>query len=61
MFRDVPNWSVDLKSKFYPVNSYAKFRVESHKCMILNKKKYNTNMTMQFYLIMILHLEKKSF
>ena len=36
---------VDLKSKFYPVNSYAKFRVESYKYMILNKKKYNTNMT----------------
>ena len=36
---------VDLKSKFYPVNSYAKFRVESHKYMVFNKKKHNTNMT----------------
>ena len=39
------NKKVDLKSKFYPVNSYAKFRVESHKYMIFNKKKYSTNMT----------------
>ena len=36
---------VDLQSKFYPLNSYAKFRVESYKHMISNKKKYNTNMT----------------
>ena len=36
---------VDLQSKFYPLNSYAKFRVESYKHKISNKKKYNTNMT----------------
>jgi len=36
---------VDLQSKFYPLNSYAKFRVESYKHMISNKKRYNTNMT----------------
>ena len=35
----------DLKSKFDPVNSYAKFRVESFKYMLSSKKKYNSNMT----------------
>ena len=36
---------VDLKSKFDPMNSYAKFRVESFKYMLDNKKRYNSNMT----------------
>ena len=36
---------VDLNSKFNPMNSYAKFRVESFKYMLNNKKKYNSNMT----------------
>jgi len=40
-FRKIAN----LKSKFNPMNSYAKFRVESFKYMLSNKKKYNSNMT----------------
>ena len=35
----------DLKSKFDPINSYAKFRVESYKYMLNNKKKYQSKMT----------------
>ena len=35
----------DLKSKFYPINSYAKFRVESYKYMLNSKKKYQSKMT----------------
>jgi len=35
----------DLKSKFDPINSYAKFRVESYKYMLINKKKYQSKMT----------------
>ena len=32
---------VDLKSKFNPTNSYAKFRVAAYKCMLREKKKNN--------------------
>jgi len=35
----------DLKSKFDPINSYAKFRVESYKYMLNSKKKYQSKMT----------------
>ena len=35
----------DLKSKFYPINSYAKFRVESYKYMLNSKKKYQSKLT----------------
>ena len=34
---------VNLKSKFCPLNSYAKFRVKSYSYMLKNKKKYNSN------------------
>ena len=34
---------VNLKSKFFPLNSYAKFRVKSYTYMLKNKKKYNSN------------------
>ena len=37
--------TVNLNSKFDPVNSYANFRVESFKYMIKKKKKYKLNMT----------------
>ena len=36
---------VNLESKFHPNNSYAKFRIESFRHMLNNKKKYNLNMT----------------
>jgi GDPmannose 4,6-dehydratase len=36
---------VNLNSKFNPINSYAKFRVESYKYMLSHKKKNNLNMT----------------
>jgi len=35
----------NLKTRFDPKNSYAKFRVESYKYMLSNKKKYNSNMS----------------
>jgi len=34
---------VNLKSKFSPLNSYAKFRVESYNYMLKKKKIYNSN------------------
>ena len=34
---------VNLKSKFCPLNSYAKFRVKSYRYMLKNKKIYNSN------------------
>jgi GDP-D-mannose dehydratase len=37
---------VNLISKFKPLNSYAKFRVESYKDMLKNKKKYKSNIVM---------------
>lgn len=36
--------TVSLKSKFKPVNSYAKFRVKSYNYMLKNKKKFYSNM-----------------
>lgn len=35
---------VNLNSKFKPINSYAKFRVEAYNYMKKSKKKYNSNM-----------------
>ena len=35
---------VGLKSRFNPINSYAKFRVKSYSYMLKNKAKYKTNM-----------------
>jgi GDPmannose 4,6-dehydratase len=37
---------VNLKSKFNPLNSYARFRLESYKDMSKNKRKYNLNIVM---------------
>jgi GDPmannose 4,6-dehydratase len=34
---------VNLKSKFRPLNSYARFRVKAYSYMLKNKKKYNSN------------------
>lgn len=36
---------VGLTSKFKPINSYAKFRVEAHHYMLKKKKKFLSNMT----------------
>ena len=41
-----PSEKVNLKSKFNPLNSYARFRVQSYKDMLKNKKKYNLNIVM---------------
>ena len=35
---------VNLKSKFNPINSYAKFRVEAYNYMLKKKKKFQSNM-----------------
>ena len=37
--------AVHLKSKFKPLNSYAKFRVESYSYMLKKKKKHDSNIT----------------
>lgn len=34
---------VNSRSKFNPLNSYAKFRVEAYDYMLIKKKKYNSN------------------
>ena len=36
---------IDLKSKFAPINSYAKFRVDSYEYMVVKKRKFNSKMT----------------
>ena len=35
---------VNLNSKFKPINSYAKFRVEAYNYMLKSKRKYKSNM-----------------
>ena len=42
MYGNFPK-KVNLKSKFNPLNSYAKFRVKSYSYMLKNKKKYGSN------------------
>lgn len=36
---------VNLNSRFKPINSYAKFRVEAYNYMLKSKKKYKSNIT----------------